>query len=947
MKKAMLIDVSAMMYRAYFSLMNMSNSKGEPTGAVFGFTNTLLNLLEEYKPDYIIAAFDNKRSTLKRTEKYTEYKAHRKPMPEDLLEQLSSIEKLIDGFGIKKFKVEGHEADDVLGTIAKKYSKLGIEAFVVTGDKDLSQIIDGNINIALLGKGEGKSKTKLIKTDADVVEQLGVTPNLIPDLFGLIGDASDGIPGVRKVGEKKAIPMLERFGNLEGIYANTDKLIEIPGIGKALVDIIIEDKDMAFLSRELAIIELDVPLEFVIEETIAEKNESILYELFSKMEMKALIKKMNLKADEVKVAEDAEVTENIVAIKESEIIISKTYTVAKDEKQLKEILDRIFVSDEVYLYNGKFGITISDKKECVYFGTKHSYLGANNLDKAILKEYLKKPNKIISFHLKELLNNGFYIENPYFDIFIANYLLTANTKEDLFTISETLLNKEINTDILNKDEIVVNEEEFSKFSFECIDVIVEIYNMLKIKLTNENLDTLFFDVEMPLIKVLSSMETNGVKIDIPFFKKYELEMKATLKNLVPDIYMEAQKKIKFNYDMLIISEFNIRDFYEEIGKLMYKKKSDLNLFMETNVNLPNEELIEKKLEFNIASPKQLGIILFDLMGLPALKKTKTGYSVDEEVLEELKCKGEPIAKYLLEYRKLTKLVTTYVEVLPKLVDKEARIHTSFNQTGTATGRLSSSEPNLQNIPSRSDEGAKIRQGFIARDGYTLVAFDYSQIELRVLASVSGDESLIKAYEDDLDLHDLTARKIFDLSNEDHVTREMRSSAKIINFSIIYGKTAFGLSKELSITQSEAKRYIERYFAQYPKVKELETKILDEATKVGYVTTIFNRKRAIPELKSSNKNLKNAGERMAVNTVIQGSAADILKIVMVKLYKEFLGNEDLYMNLQVHDELIFEIKNDKVDFYMEKIKDIMENSINLPNVKLKTNGAYGKNWSETK
>ena len=335
------------------------------------------------------------------------------------------------------------------------------------------------------------------------------------------------------------------------------------------------------------------------------------------------------------------------------------------------------------------------------------------------------------------------------------------------------------------------------------------------------------------------------------------------------------------------------------------------------------------------------------MKLPALKKTKTGYSVDEEVLEELKYKNEEIAKYLLDYRKLTKLVSTYIETLPKLVDKNERIHTTFNQTGTATGRLSSNDPNLQNIPARSDEGARLREGFTARKGYFLASFDYSQIELRVLASVSGDENLIDAYNNDLDLHDLTARKIFDLNTEDTVTREMRSVAKIVNFSIIYGKTPFGLSKELGISQSEAKLYIERYFGQYPKVKELESKIIEEATEKGFVETIYGRKRAIPELKSNNKQVKNSGERMAVNTVIQGSAADILKIIMVKLHKEFEGDSEIFMNLQVHDELLFEIKEDKIDFYMEKIKKIMEEGVVLPKVKLKVNGSYGKNWAETK
>lgn len=939
MKKAILLDVSAMMYRAYFSLMNMTSTKGEPTGALFGFTNMLLSICEEYEPDYIVAAFDNKRESLKRTEKYSEYKSQRKPMPEDLLFQLPLIEKVLDGFGIKKYRIEGHEADDVLGTLAKKYSSEGIKAIVVTGDKDLSQIVEDRINIALLGKGEGKSRTKLISTEEDVLEQLGVRPKMIPDLFGLIGDSSDGIPGVRKVGEKKAIPMLEKFGNLEGIYENINKLSEIAGIGKGLIQNIIDDKDMAFLSRELAVIELEVPLEFKLEETVSKRVDSILYELFNKYDIKTLIKKLDLKVEnksnQINLFEQVEV---VSTKKEKKKIIPKS------EKEIIDSLDKIFSMDKVFVYYEKLGITLGNE-DYLYIPFGHSYLGAVNYTKDILKSYFANDIKVITYNAKEILNKGINIKNLYFDLNLSNYLLTANTRDDLLGIIERNLGETIDSKILSLDSSSV--EEFSDFSFNVLEKLEELYIIQEKELKEKDLLKLFNEIELPLTKVLSSMELNGVKIDTNFFFNYEIEMKNRLKEIVPNIYSEFLKKLKFNLDMMIISEYNIKEQYEEIAKLMYKKKSELQYFMETYVNIPTEQLLNKVLEFNIASPKQLAIVLFELMKLPALKKTKTGYSVDEEVLEELKYKEEEIAKYLLDYRKLTKLVSTYIETLPKLVDKNERIHTTFNQTGTATGRLSSNDPNLQNIPARSDEGARLREGFTAREGYFLASFDYSQIELRVLASVSGDENLIDAYNNDLDLHDLTARKIFDLNSEDTVTREMRSVAKIVNFSIIYGKTPFGLSKELGITQSEAKLYIERYFGQYPKVKELETKIIEVATEKGFVETIYGRKRSIPELKSNNKQVKNSGERMAVNTVIQGSAADILKIIMVKLHKEFEGNSEIFMNLQVHDELLFEIKEDKIDFYMEKIKKIMEEGVVLPKVKLKVNGSYGKNWAETK
>ncbi len=942
MKKALLLDVSAIMYRAYFSLINMSNSKGQATGAIYGFTNTLLALIEEYEPDYIISAFDNKRSNLKRTEIFSAYKAQRKPMPEDLLEQVEKIEKLLDGFGINRYRVDGYEADDVLGTLAKKFSEMGVYSYVVTGDKDLSQIINENISIALLGKGTGKSKTKLVSNDLDVIEQLGVVPSLIPDLFGLIGDTSDGIPGIRKVGEKKAVPLLEKFGNLEGIYENLDKLTDVPGIGKGLIQNIIEDKEIAFLSRELAIINQNIDIDFKLEDGIYTKNNALLYKLFEECEMFSFIKKLSLKKEEI--SNQLSFNQEMIMKPEEKIELEKI--IVKDDLTFEK-LKSIFNGEKVFLYENKYGYVIGNIRKVFYVPTYHQNIGIRNFEIDLLKEFFSNSNsKIITYNAKDILKK-MPLNNLFFDIYIANYLITANTKDDFFTIVERVTGENISKEILDKEENYINLNDFAEFSFSCFENLLNVYFDFEKRLKTQNLEKLYFEIELPLVKVLSSMEKNGVKINVPFFKEYEIELSNRINDLVPSIYNEFLNKVKFNLEMVIISEMNIREFYTEIGKLMYKKKSDMSMFLDSYVNVSNDELLKKPLEFNIASPKQLGIVLFDLMNLPTLIKTKTGYSVNEEVLEDLKYKGEKIAEYLLEYRKLTKLLNTYVEALPKLIDKDSRIHTTFNQTGTTTGRLSSSDPNLQNIPARSDDGIKIREGFISRDGFTLASFDYSQIELRVLASVSEDENLIKAYNNDLDLHDLTARKIFELDETNEVTREMRSVAKIVNFSIIYGKTAFGLAKELNISQSEAKSYIEKYFAQYPKVKELEINIINSATEKGYVETIYGRKRDIPELKSKNKNLKNAGERMAVNTVIQGSAADILKIVMVKLFKEFQNDSNIYMNLQVHDELLFEIKNDKIDEYLERIKSIMENSVELPKVMLKVNGNSGENWSQIK
>ncbi len=947
MKKAVLLDVSAMMYRAYYSLINMTNSRGEPTGAVYGFTNMLTSILDEFNPDYICAAYDVKRASLKRSEKFENYKADRKPMPEDLLKQLPYIEKVIEGFGVKAFKVEGYEADDVLGTLAKKFSENNVETYVMTGDKDLSQIINQNISIALFGKGEGKSKFKIISTDEDVIDQLGVKASLIPDLFGLIGDKVDGIPGIRKVGVKKAVPMLLKYGNLEGIYSHVDELVQLPGIGKGLVDNIREDKELAFISRELAVIETNVPLEFNMDETNFILNKSMLFDIYNELEIKTIIKKLDLRKEETNSQISlfgGNVEENLRAEGEFKRIV------VKSERDFTILLKKLEEEVEASIYFNKVGFAISFSNESYYLPCNHSYLGAVNFDKVEVDKLLNNKTEWITYKFKEILNAKYKIENVKFDVNLAHYLITANTKESIEAIIEgesgdTL---KLYADYFDKvDEIHTDIGKMAKYSFERSEGILNIYSSLEDKLKRENLEELYYNVELPLVKVLANMENEGIKLNLPYFEEFKVELSEKINSLVPKVYEEVQKAIIKNYKNLELSEFNIIEKYLELGKLMYKKKSDLNLFNREFDSLSVEELLNYQINFNISSPKQLGIIFFDLMKLPVIKKIKTGYSVNEEVLEVLKDKGIKVCSYLLDYRKFTKLLSTYVEALPKLVDSNGRIHTTFNQTGTATGRLSSSEPNLQNIPSRSDEGIRIREGFIPKDGYKLLALDYSQIELRVLTSLSKDENLIKAYEDDLDLHSLTARKLFELGEEEEITREQRAIAKIVNFSIIYGKTAFGLAKELNISNDDARLYIKRYFEQYPKVKEFERSIVEEATSVGSVRTIYNRRRIIPELRSSNKNIKQQGERMAVNTVIQGSAADILKVIMVKVAEKIENDENIKMLLQVHDELLFEVKEDKIEKYKEIIKNIMENSIELDYVKLKTNVAFGNSWAEAK
>lgn len=907
MKKAVLLDVSAIMYRAYFANMNFK-TKNEPTGAVYGFTNTLLSIIKEFSPDYIGAAFDVKRASLKRSEIYSEYKAQRDAVPEDLLLQIPRIEELLDGFNINRFKIDGYEADDVMGTLSQKLAKEGIEVIVVTGDKDLAQILDKNVKIALLGKGEGGDKFKILETDEDVVEYLGVTSKMIPDFFGLIGDSSDGIPGVRKIGPKKAAPMLEKYKNLEGVYENIDKLTEIPGIGKSLITNMIEDKEIAFMSRKLATIEKNISIDCTIDNLKYFIDNKKLLDLFKTLEFRVLIKKMGLESAALPAEEKAPESGNLqmglfttpsVQKNEPAVPISKdrNFMVVDGEEKFKQFSDKLAGEKRLAFFYSGTGFAVSSVKDDFYLPLGHTPLFHKNIDLNKIKEFFRNSDsEFITYNFKPLLNEGVEIKNMDMDLMIAYHLISSQTKEGV----EIPLEQLSGIDIAPYSEKFGKEapgnlstEEYGKFLTERSKGIMETYGIAMEEIKGKDLLEVLEKTEMPLIKVLSAMERKGIKIDPAYFAKYEKELEILLSDL--------QKKI-----------------FEIAGE-----------------------------EFNLNSPKQLAEVLFFKLNLDPVKKTKTGLSTDEEVLEKLKNDGVEIASYILEYRKYAKLKNTYVDALPKLADSKDRLHTTFNQIGTTTGRLSSSNPNLQNIPVKTDEGMKIRQGFIADSGNVLMGIDYSQIELRVLAELSKDENLIAAYKNNEDLHRVTAKKIFELGEGEEVSREQRIIAKTINFSIIYGKTAFGLSKELGIPQKEATDYINRYFEQYPRVKDFERSIIDYAEKNGYTETYFGRRRIIEGIISKNKNIKNQAERMAVNSVIQGTAAEILKKVMIEIFKVIDGKEDISLLLQVHDELIFEIKEEKVEEYRTIIENIMRNSVKFNDVVLDINTNIGKNWAETK
>ncbi len=918
MKKAVILDTSAIMYRTHFALMGMRNSRGLATGATYGFVNTLEGVLKEFNPDYIVACLDIKRSELKRSEELESYKAHRESMPDDLVAQQEYIMEVLEGYNIPKYKVEGYEADDVIATLATKFSEDSeeeIEVFIITGDKDLAQLVNGRINIALLGKGDKKNSLfRYIRTDEDVVEYLGVAPNKIPDLFGLMGDSSDGIPGVSGIGPKTGVQLISQYGSLEGLYENID---EIKGKRK---EKLIEERENAFLSRKLATVHRDIEMEYDKEKLkLEEKNLGKLLEIYKIMEFKKFsafieneLKKKGVHNEDLKnVSKNSEINKGDISnnnqINLFEGIVNKprqegTAENTHDKEAFSESVGEIIkwedafkvldeMSKEVSIFENELGISVSCGKRNIVL-LKEGEL-ENSLKESIYKELSKK--KIIGYNIKEYIKSGIK-SDEYFDVMLAWYVLGTESSQDLEVIifAELGENLEKFEDQFKKRKLTdVSNEEKAEFLWKRAFYISKLKPLLENRLKDEDLTGVFRNLESRLVPVLAEMELNGIKIDKGYFSEYEMELKGKIRNLEKEIYSLAEE------------------------------------------------------EFNIGSPKQLAEILFEKMGIEPVKKTKTGYSTDVEVLEELALRGIEIADRILEYRGFTKLLSTYVEPIPKLADENDRIHTTFNQNGTSTGRLSSVNPNIQNIPVRTEEGIKIRKGFVSEKGWSLVSFDYSQIELRVLAELSKDDNLLLAYRKNRDLHDLTARKIFFKMDEETVSREERSIAKVINFSILYGKTPFGLSKELKIPIADASQYIKTYFEQYPKVKKFLERILENASLNGFVETLYGTRRYINGINSSNKNLKAQANRMAVNTVVQGTAANVIKKVMIELYTQFKERDDIRILLQVHDELIFEVKESAIEKYMKEIKEIMENTVIFEDVNLSANGTYAKNWGELK
>ena len=895
MKKAVILDTSAIIYRNHFALMGMKNSKGMSTGATYGMINTLNAVLKEFNPDFLVACLDVKRSELKRSEDLETYKAHRESMPDELVQQLPKIMEVLDGYRVPKYKMIGYEADDVIATLASKFAADGIEVYVVTGDKDLMQLVDGHVNIALLGKGEGKSLFRYIRTDDDVVEYLGVKPNQVSNLFGLMGDSSDGIPGVQGIGPKTGVELINKYGDLETLYENIE---DIKGKRK---EKLIEDKEKAFLSRDLAEVHRNLDVEYDHDKLILEeKDYDILLPLYKEMEFKRFVLEIE-KKETIKVEKTEPSMSLFGSTQEQKLPRESDKTVNTEIayeiinlNKMNEKIDQM--GEEISIYENEFGISICDNATNIVV----LYNEENN--KGDIKEvYSKIKNKrVVAYNIKDYFKKGLEPNGVnYFDVVLAWYVLGTESSQDLENIIFTEFGENLEKfeDQFKKRDIndleIVSIEEKALFLSRRSYLIKRLETVLDERLKNEHLSKVYENIENKLIPVLAKMELEGIKVDLKYFETYKIELQEKIKKLEEEIYLLAGEK------------------------------------------------------FNIGSPKQLAEILFEKLEIEPVKKTKTGYSTDVEVLEALALREISIAEKLLEYRSYAKLLSTYVEPLPKLVDENSRIHTTFNQNGTSTGRLSSTNPNLQNIPSKTEEGMKIRKGFVSKEGYSFISFDYSQIELRVLAELSKDENLVHAYSKDKDLHDLTARRLFYKTEEEEVTREERSIAKVINFSILYGKTPFGLSKELKIPMAEAKIYINTYFEQYPKVRTFLNDVLESARLNGFVETLYGTRRYISGINSSNKNLQAQAERMAVNTVVQGTAANILKVVMIELYKTLKDKTDIKMLLQVHDELIFEVKDESIDKYMTLIDDLMENTIKFDSVRLKANGNVAKTWGELK
>ena len=866
MKKLLILDSNSILNRAFYGVRYLSAKDGTPTNAIYGFLNILLKLIKEQEPDYICAAFDVKAPTF-RHKQYEGYKAQRKPMPEGLAAQMPLAKDVLRAMGVTILEKEGYEADDIIGTVARLCEESEISCFIATGDKDDLQLASDKTKVILTVTKSGYNET-IIYDDKAVKEKYHVTPTEFIDVKALMGDPSDNIPGVKGVGEKTAMSLIEKHHSIEYIYENIDGI----GLKGAMLQKMKDGREMAFMSKELATINRNTPIEFNAEECVFDgfENNGELYEILKRLELNSIIKKLDLSGgDNVKENED----------------IFKDFSYQVGDKNM-------ISGDKVTVVLDFDGDNISSAA----VGVGNNAVVLNEQDD--IKELLEDDSIAkVMFDVKEAivkLNGRIDIKNIVDDTAIAAYLVDPAKNE--YTI-EKLASEYFGT-VIEKPEVKQLsllddvETDRSEYLAKCAVALGVLNERIGDKIKENGQEKLYQEVELPLVTVLAHLEINGFLVDDNQLKEFADKLGEKIDALTNEIYMLAGE------------------------------------------------------EFNINSPKQLGVILFEKLELKPVKKTKTGYATNADVLEKLRDK-HPIVNFIMEYRQLAKLKSTYCDGLRAVVNPNThRIHSVFTQTVTVTGRLSSTEPNLQNIPTRTELGREIRKMFVAKDGYVLVDADYSQIELRVLAHIANDETMINAFRNNEDIHAVTASQVLGIPLED-VTKEQRSSAKAVNFGIVYGIGEFSLAQDLHISVKEAKAYIESYLEKYNGVRNYMESIKEQAKKDGYVKTMLNRIRYIPELKSPNYNIRQFGERVALNTPIQGTAADIIKLAMVRVDNRLI-NEGLKSKLilQVHDELIVEAHKDEVDKVKQILSEEMQGAMEL-NVPLKVDMSTGHSWYDAK
>jgi len=884
-----LVDGSSYLYRAFYALPPLTNSKGEPTGAVYGVINMLRRLLKDYDPEHIAVIFDAKGKTF-RDDLFKAYKATRPPMPDDLKLQIEPLKEAVVAMGLPLLIIEGVEADDVIATLATQADSSGMKTLISTGDKDMAQIVNKNITLI-------NTMSNTILDPKGVEEKFGIPPECIVDYLALVGDKSDNIPGVPKVGPKTAVKWLIEYGNIDEIIKNSEKIT-----GKVGENLRSHFDELA-LSRQLATVKLDVELDYKPKDLIRKQpDDEKLKKLFTQLEFKRLLLEVSEKGSDQK-----------EAVEYQSILTEKELDLWIDKIKKAELISFDTETDSLnYMKANIVGLSFSiEPNAAAYLPVAHDYENApTQLSREFVLEKLKpiledsnikKVGQNLKYDKHILLNHGINLEGIEYDTMLESYVLNSSgSRHDMDSLAlkylghrtihfEDVAGKGAKQKTFNQVEL----EQATPYAAEDADITLKLHSHLwpKIK-KKEGLKYIFERIEMPLLTVLTRVERNGVLIDCEKLKKQSSEIAVRLKILEEEAYISAGET------------------------------------------------------FNLASPKQLQEILFNKLSIPVIKKTPKGQpSTAEAVLQELAL-DFPLPKTILEYRSLSKLKSTYTDALPQKVDaKTGRVHTSYNQAVAATGRLSSTDPNLQNIPVRTEEGRRIRQAFIAPKGYKIVAADYSQIELRIMAHLSKDEGLLNAFsKDDIDIHRMTASEVFG-QPLDQVTADQRRHAKAVNFGLIYGMSAFGLSRQLGIQPKAAQAYMDLYFQRYPGVKKYMEKTRESARKNGYVETLYGRRLYLPDINASNMHRRNAAERAAINAPMQGTAADIIKMAMIDVHAWLQHNAiDAQMIMQVHDELVFEVSKNESDLLIKMVEKLMTTCVELA-VPITVDVGIGDNWDE--